>query len=199
MSFIFAKGKRNQIDGIALEILFEDYYDKVYRTAFSILLDTELAKDATQEAFAKAFNKIDTLREKNKFGSWVCSIATNICKDILKQVIIDRNKNISIYDSNGKTKEYMYELIDFNIPDKIYDNIEMRHELQYCINQLDKDTRIIINLRYYYEFTYREIAEIMNMKEGTIKTKIHRGKKKLAIILERYFDIKEVGDNVQKH
>lgn len=192
----FFADKKNSKAEAALEILFDDYYDRVYKTAYSVVLDAELAKEATQEAFIKAFRKIDTLRDKHKFEPWIYSITVNVCKDILKKVIVNRENNISIYDTEGNLKEYIHELSDFNIPEKLYENMEIRHELQYCISQLDIHTQIIINLKYYHDLTYREIAEITNTNENTVKTRMHRAKHKIAKSLERYFDVKGAGSNV---
>ena len=77
----------------ATEILFEENYNRVYRKAVSILLDTELAKDAAQETFLRAFSNMDTLKDKSKFSSWVCSIAVNVCNRMLMQKIKFRSKN----------------------------------------------------------------------------------------------------------
>ena len=155
-----------------------------------------MAEEATQEAFVKAFNKFDTLRDRSKFGSWVCSIAVNVCKDLLKRVIVDRQRNVSIYDRDGKIKDYIYELRDFNIPEKIYENIEIREELKHCIDELDTDTQMIINLKYYHDFTYKEIAEIMNIKEGTAKTRLYRAKRKIAKSLKSHFNVTGVENSV---
>ena len=193
----FFRNKKDTKTDAALEILFDEYYDRVYRTAYSIVLDVELAKEATQEAFTRAFSRIDTLRDKSKFGSWIKTITVNVCKDLLKNVIVNRQNNTSIYDYEGNLKSYIKELGEHRItPEKLYENIEMKHELQYCISQLDIQTQIIINLKYYHGFSYREIAEITNANENTVKTRLHRAKGKIAKSLEKHFDIKGVGSNV---
>lgn len=168
------------------EVLFTENYDKVYKIAVSILSDVELAKDAAQETFYRAFLKIDTLADKGKFSPWVGSIAVNVCNRMLKQKIKDRNKNVSIYDNEGNIRSSISELIDFEVPDNIYENAEMRKELKQCIHELDIELQQIINMRFYLEFSIEKIAECLNMKEGTVKSKIFRAKQKVA---EKYFKL----------
>src|SRR5690554_719020 len=67
---------------------------------------------------------------------------------------------------------------------------ELRQAVQQCIDQLSMDIQIIINLKYYYGFAYREIADMTGIKENTVKTKLHRAKQKIAKNLEKYLDTK---------
>ena len=189
MLFIFTnEDKEKWYDGI-LQALFADNYKKAYRTAYKIALDKELARDATQEAFLKAFLGIDTLRDKDKFSAWLCSITSNVCKDMLRQKIIQRDKSTSIYDDEGNTKEYIAELRDFNIPEIVYENKEIRHELKKHIYEMPNDIRQILILRIYRGLSYTEIAEQMDMNENTVKTKIHRAKERIEKKLRSYTDI----------
>ena len=174
-------------DDKAFEALFKDNYEKVYKASFFILFDGELAYEATQEAFLRAYEKIDSLKDKSKFAPWVCSIAINISKDILRKEIVERQKNTSIYNDNGSIKEFFNELIIFKTPDKIYEESEFRQKLEECLNELDPDLRKIINLRYDQAFTYEKIAKIMNTKIGTIKSKLHRANQQIAKKLINYY------------
>ena len=186
-------GNGKWYEGI-LQALFENNYKKAYKTAYKIALDKELARDATQEAFLKAFLGIDTLKDKDKFSAWLCSITTNVCNDMLRQKIIQRDKSVPIYDEEGNIKEYIVELRDFNIPEKVYENKERRQELKKCIYEMPIDVKQILILRIYRGLSYIEIAEQMDMNENTVKTKIHRAKEKIEKKLRSYTDI-EVGVN----
>jgi len=190
MIFTFTNEGQDKGYENATEILFEENYDRVYKKATSILSDTELAKDAAQETFFRAFLKMDTLSDKSKFSSWVCSIAVNVCNRMLKQKIIYRSKNMSIYDDEGNIRNNISELIDFNVPDNIYEDTEIRQELKQCIGELDMETQQIINMRFYTDFSIDEIAECMDMKEGTVKSKICRAKQKVAENLRKLTDVK---------
>jgi len=186
MFFNFINDKDDERYEYSIQVLFEENYDRAYNTAIAILLNKELAKDAVQEAFLRALLKIDTLRDKSKFSIWICSITKNICRDMLRQICKQRNRNISIYDEAGNIKNNIVELSDLNIPDKIYEDNEARQELKAFIGEMDSDTQTVINLRYFEDFTYEQIAEYMDIKENNVKVKLHRAKRK-------------VGDKIKKH
>lgn len=189
MILTLTNGSRNKDYENAIEVLFEENYKLVYKKTKSILSDVELAKDATQETFFRAFLKMNTLNDKSKFCSWVCSIAVNICNRMLKQKIKQKSNNISIYDDEGKIRSNITELVDFNVPDKIYEDTEIRQELKQFIGELDIQTQQIIGMRFYNGFSIHEIAEFMGIKEGTVKSKIHRAKLKIAEKIRNLVDI----------
>ena len=80
----------------AWKLLYSSNYDKVYKIALSIVIDREIAKDVTQEVFVSAFLKINTLKEIDKFGSWICTIAENTGKNMLKKKIKHNNRNVPL-------------------------------------------------------------------------------------------------------
>lgn len=180
MFFSFADDKNDKRYENSIQVLFEENYDSAYNTAIAILHNKELAKDAVQEAFIKAFLKIDKLNDKSKFSIWICTITRNVCKDMLRQICKQRNKNISIYDEEGNIKNNIVELSDFNIPDKILEDNEIKQELKAFIGEMDADSQTIINLRYFEDFTYVQIAEYMEINENNVKVKLHRAKRKIA-------------------
>ena len=176
------------------ETLFAENYNRVFKKAFFILSDIELAKDTTQETFIRAFLKLHTLEDKSKFRYWVIAIATNVCKRMLKQRITYKQNNMSIYDDEGNLKSYLPELVDFNVPERIYENNEIRQKLKQYIRELDIETGQIIMMRFYAGLSIKEIAKCMIMKEGTVKSTIHRAKKKLAEKIKRFVN-EGVNDN----
>ncbi len=194
MLMIFTnENKGKWYEGI-LQALFADNYKKAYKTAYKLTFDKELARDATQEAFLKAFLGINTLKDKNKFSAWLCSITANVCKDMLRQKIIQRDNSVPIYDDEGNTKEYIVELRDFNIPEKVYEDKEIRQEIKKCIYEMPPDVRQILILRIYRGLSYTEIAEEMDMNENTVKIKIHRAKERIEKRLRSFADF-EMGES----
>lgn len=192
MKFIRLSKEEGERYEAALQVLFEEYYDSIYKVALSITLDTELAQDATQEAFYKAFLKLDTLKDKGKFYPWLYSIVVNVCKDMLRLRSRDINRTIGIYDEEGKLRDYnIPELGNVCTPEDIYEDQERIQEIIECIEELTIEEQQILNLKYYHEFTYAEIAEILGIKEGTAKMKAFRARKKIIQKLE-IIECKEV-------
>jgi RNA polymerase sigma-70 factor (ECF subfamily) len=196
MFFSFTNDKDDERYEYSLQVLFEENYDRVYNVAIAILLNKELAKDAVQETFLKAFLKIDTLKDKSKFNIWICTITRNVCKDMLRQICKQRDKNISIYDEDGSIKNNIAELSDFNVPDKIYEDNEARQELKAVIGEMDIDTQTIINLRYFEDLTYEQIAEYMDIKENNVRVKLYRAKRKMAEKIKKYLAMGGVDKDV---
>jgi len=188
MIFSIDTDDKQKINGNSIMTMFEKSYQKVYRTAFVITSDREIAKDATQEAFLKAFQRIETLRDKSKFESWICSIVSNICKDMLIKKNKLKDKNIALYDNEDNVKHDIKEINAYVIPEAAFENKELKHELHKCINELALDEQQIIFLRFYNNFSYEQISKYMNLKKGTVKSKVHRAKEKILKKLKNYFN-----------
>lgn len=195
MIFIFTNDGNDERYEDSIQVLFEENYNRAYNTAIAILFNKELAKDAVQEAFFRALLKISTLNDKSKFSTWICTITKNICRDMLRQICIQKGRNISIYDDDGDVKN-IAELSDFNVPDKICEDIEIRREIKECMGELDTDSQQILNLRFFEDLTYEQIAEHMNINVNAVKVKLYRAKHRMAEKLKKHLDIRGVSKNV---
>ena len=107
---------------------------------------------------------------------------------MIRQKIIQRDSSVPIYDDEGNTKEYIVELRDFTIPEKVYESKEIRQELKKCIYEMPHDVRQILILRIYRGLSYNEIADQLNMNENTVKTKMHRAKERIEKKLRSFVD-----------
>ena len=186
MFFIFTNEKGKKWDELAGQLLVESNYARVYKMAFSITRDAELSKDIAQEVFYRAFLRIDTLKDRSKFGSWILSITANVTKDMLKQKILNRNKTVPLYGGDGNMRADLLNLRDDNTPEKLYENMEEIQEVLKCIDGLDIEDRLIIYLKYFEGFSYAQIAEQMGLKENTLRTKVMRAKKKISDKIKKY-------------
>lgn len=199
MLFIFANDKKPKWYEITGQLLFESHYERVYKMAFSITQDAELSKDIAQEVFYRAFLRIDTLKDGSKFGSWILSITANVTKDMLKQKILNRNKTIPLYDNDGNMKDDILSLSDKNTPEELYEDTEEIQEVLRYIDELDIEERQIIYLKYFEEFTYAQIAEQMNLKEGTVRMKVMRAKEKIINRIKKSMDMRGTGSNGERY
>jgi len=168
-------------------LLYENNYQRVYKTAFTIIQDAGLAEDVVQEVFYRAFSSIDSIKDKNKFGKWVCVIAVNISNNMLRQKIIHRNRNVPLYDKDGNIQSCVIELTTLNNLEEAYEDKEEMQEILNCIDGLDTEEKQIIFLKFYEDFTYAQIAEQIQMKESAIKMKVLRAKAKIARKLKKYY------------
>ena len=142
--------------------LIEEYGNKLLRTCYLILKDREEAEDVVQETFIKVFNKIDTFKEKSGLYTWIYAIALNLSRDRMR------------------TKKDFIELKDDWIGN---DDVESQVEINIDRNLLRKEIfemnplyREVLVLFYYEELSIKEISNLLNEKEGTIKSKLSRGR-----------------------
>ena len=100
-------GSKDKLYEDALSILFAENYERVYKLALSLTFDEELSKDITQTTFTRAFEGLSKLKDKSKFSAWVCAIAVNVSKDMLRKKINTRNTTVSLYDKNENLQEHL--------------------------------------------------------------------------------------------
>ncbi|MGA4722112.1 sigma-70 family RNA polymerase sigma factor [Fictibacillus nanhaiensis] len=160
-------------DTQAFSRLIKDCEATLYRVAKGILKSDHECADAIQEAILKAFKRINTLKHPQFFKTWLVRILINECYYIVKQ-----NKKIfSIENIN----EIAYEKVDS------FDVIE----IDKAIKQLISEQQVIIILFYYEEFSIKEIMEMLNLREGTVKSRLHRARLHLAKLLRFHFSEEE--------
>lgn len=166
-------------DTVAFESLVKEYQKMVFNVAYKILKDREDAADATQEAFIKAYKAMESFRQDSKFSTWVCSIATNVCYDILRKS--KRNKTQSLYYEYGE-QEQEIPLPDDNDnvnPLKVTTNSELRRYLLKAISSLEIEQREVVILRELNDYSYQEISDELDVSIGTVKSRLSRGRLKI--------------------
>lgn len=138
----------------------------VYRVAKSILNNEEDIEDAVSEAILKAYKNIQSLKQEIFFKTWLIRIvineSNNLYKKRAKEIAVDKDhfKNIKVNDN--------------------YKDLSLYN----AINSLDEDLRITTILFYFEDMKYKDIAKVINVKEGTIKSRLSRAKEKLYNILK---------------
>lgn len=150
--------------------------NQLYSTAFAKLNNKDLAEDAVQETFLKAYNKLDQLKEPKYFKTWITKILINECNDINKD---RKNEKVAI----NRLKESMKENTkSFDIEEKV------EFEKNDLLKDLTEKEREIFKLYYEENYTTSEISKHLNMNENTVKSFLFRTRKKLRVIkVSRFF------------
>jgi RNA polymerase sigma-70 factor (ECF subfamily) len=151
----------------AFGVLVERYDRAVYNLALRTLRDVEEAKDATQEAFFKAFRSLRTFRPGAKFSTWIFSITYHSCCDRLA-----RRKRYS-------DAELPERADDTPGPEQEAVRIDEARRLRAAIDVLPEKYRIVITLYHLQGRQYEEIARVLNLPMGTVKTHLFRAKELL--------------------
>ncbi|MFJ7666626.1 sigma-70 family RNA polymerase sigma factor [Lysinibacillus sp. NPDC097195] len=160
MEYAFLVSKAQKGDGEAFIQLIKHYELILYRTAKTFGLKDEDIADILQETVLTAFEKISTLKKAQFFNTWICRILLNNCYRFMRQ-----NKKIVTLDS-----ETLNELAH-------HDNLPI--ELEDALNSLEDNYRIALTLYYVNGLTTKEISELLDEPEGTIKSRLSRAKQYL--------------------
>jgi RNA polymerase sigma-70 factor (ECF subfamily) len=151
-----------------------------YNVAYRILNDGDLAADATQEAFIKAFKSIEQYRG-GTFKSWLMRIVTNTCYDQLRY---DQRRPTEALEPEDAEGDYAPHLVDpSEPPEDVTVQRELGEMLQSSLGLLPPDQRIVLILSDVEGFSYQEIAEITESNLGTVKSRLNRARAKLRELL----------------
>jgi RNA polymerase sigma factor (sigma-70 family) len=160
-------------DHEALSQLIDNYKDKAYNLAISIVKDRESAKDITQESFLKVLENIGRFRNESKFSTWLYRIVYN---ESLQQIL--SNKKICLTDVDViESEEYSYEM--FAAEDEYSEA-----DLYEAIERLEVNERYIILLFYLAEKSIKQINTITGFSKSNIKVILHRARKKLFKLIK---------------
>jgi RNA polymerase sigma-70 factor (ECF subfamily) len=161
-------------DQAAFARLVEAYQTPVYNLAYRMLGNTVEAEDAAQETFIRAYTRLDTYDPARKFSSWLLAIASHYCVDVLRR----RRMNYLSFDELPPMVEL--SMPRTTQPEQVVVSQQEASAVQRLLDTLPPAYRTPVVLRYWYDMSYREIAETMGVTESTIKTRLHRARAKLA-------------------
>jgi RNA polymerase sigma-70 factor, ECF subfamily len=179
---LLARGGREA----AYRELVRRYERPVFALLYRMVRDRELAEDLAQETFVKALNAIDSYRPEFKFSSWIFKIANNAAIDHLRRRELD---TLSLDGSpHAETPEAM-QATALQIgarqesPLDAVEAKELGGAIEAAIGRLRPEYRSCILLRHVEGRAYEEIAEILDLPLGTVKTYIHRARNELRVAL----------------
>lgn len=171
--------------------LIRRYQRPVFSLIYRMVRDRELAEDLAQETFVKVLKAIDSYRPEYRFSSWIFKIANNAAIDQLRRRGLD---TLSLDGSPHAESADAIEATSLQISDGAESaleevaNRELGSQIEAAIGQLRPEYRNCIILRHIEGRPYEEIAEILELPLGTVKTYIHRARNQLRILLADLHD-----------
>ena len=162
--------------------LLDRYQRPVFSLVYRMVRDRELAEDLAQETFVKVFNHLESYNPKYKFSSWIFKIASNLAIDTLRKkspetVSLDGSRNARTGEEIEATRISVAS--EDENPEQRLEAKQLGEEIEAAIGQLRVEYRTAILLRHVEGRPYEEIAEIMEVPLGTVKTYIHRARSEL--------------------
>ena len=146
-------------DREAFSVLAGGAVDRLYAIARSILRDTELAEDATQDALVRAWRDLPTLRDVDRFDAWLYRLVVRSCTDIGRHRRRWRAE-ITILQTEPRESDRASELAD-------------RDQLERGLRRLSDPQRTILALTYFVGLTSHEVADALDIPRGTVKSRLH--------------------------
>lgn len=165
-------------DAEAFELLVIRYQTPVYRLCFRMLGNAEDAADLTQEAFLKAWRSLDGFQFKAAFSTWLYRLTSNLCLDHLRSA--KRCKTLPLIVVSEDSEELAVDPPDpAPLPEEHVILSEEQQHLQTALAALPSEERQLLTLRVINELSYAEIAELLAIKEGTVKSRLSRVRERL--------------------
>lgn len=166
------------------EAIVSRYKNPLFNFVFRFLGDRDATSDVVQETFIKVYRNKDSYKTFAKFSTWIYTIAGNLAKTELQR---RKRKNQISINSWGEDEETM-DLPDGGpLPDRLVDSGIKNKMIQEALLKLPEVYREMVILRDIQEMSYEEIAEMMDISIGTVKSRINRGRAQLQELLRDIF------------
>ena len=190
------KGNRDAFGALVLR-----YQSQAVLIAQGVLRNFELAKDASQNAFTKAYFGLKHFRGAAKFKTWLFRIVVNEAKDTYRrEKSRGRFKLWSSRESENDEEESILEVIPSQdlSPREVFEKQEIRKRLEEAMNKLPERERGVFILRYLHDLSLEEVAETLSIAVGTVKAHLSHGTEKLKSILHEPARNHELSENARE-
>jgi RNA polymerase sigma-70 factor (ECF subfamily) len=162
-------------DQAAWEQVVRLHWRKVFNVAYQFVGSHEQAEDLAQDIFLKIFRSLDSFDRRANFQTWLISVSRNLCIDHYRSV---RKERQTI--DRDVTSEDLSPASPGASPLAMLENRDLAALLRQALQTLPESLRVAVLLRDIQELSYLEIAERLRLPEGTVKSRINRGRKELA-------------------
>jgi RNA polymerase sigma-70 factor (ECF subfamily) len=173
-------------DQAAWETIVRMYWRRVFNIAYKFVGRHDMAEDLTQDVFLKLYKSLDTFDRRANFQTWLISVSRNLCIDHYRSVRKERetiNRDVDAADLHPISHEVAADT-----------RLEQRDRvvlLRQALDKLAPTLRTAVMLRDIQELTYQEIADRLRLPEGTVKSRINRGRTELARQIQKLRDAQD--------
>jgi RNA polymerase sigma-70 factor (ECF subfamily) len=167
-------------DQAAWDQIVRQHWRKVFNLAYKFVGRHDEAEDLTQDIFLKIFKALRTFDRRANFQTWLISISRNLCIDHYRSVRKEREtmaRDVDASDLSPVSRE--------RSPLSQLEQVDLKQIIRQALAELPPALRQAVVLRYLQEFSYQEIADQLGLPEGTVKSRINRGRFELARQLRR--------------
>lgn len=161
-------------DEVAFQRLVEKHSEELYRFVARFVRSTAVAEDVVQETFVQVFQSAGSFDSAKRFRPWLFTIAANKARDHLRSRV--RRREVPLTSPGSAESEVSY--LDFladdqSEPGSVMEDEESRQRVREIVTRMPNNLREVLVLGYFQRFAYKEIAEVLSIPLGTVKSRLH--------------------------
>jgi RNA polymerase sigma-70 factor (ECF subfamily) len=172
-------------DTVAFEELVARHRDKVFARAFSMLRNEEEAVDLSQEAWVKAWQRLEQFQGDSSFLTWITRVTINLCLDQIRRNKRRRTESIEQLDEDLGGVERQMPVITTN-PTAGLEKTELRKKIDEALTKLSPEHRTVLVLHEFEDLEYKEIAKRMECSIGTVMSRLFYARRKMATLMAAF-------------
>ena len=170
-------------DAEAYRVLVERYERRIYHVVYGMVRSQEDARDLAQDCFVKAFQNLHRFRLESKFYTWLCRIAINLSIDHSRKM---KHRNHAAFDDERGASGGAQVVRLSSRRDNPSENVSRKQvytRIMTAVDQLPEDQRQVLILRELEDMPYKEIADILDIPEGTVMSRLYYARRRLQEVL----------------
>jgi RNA polymerase sigma factor (sigma-70 family) len=167
--------------------LMQLWYKRIYNFGYKFFMDHDLAMEVSQKTFISMYKNLPGLQDNARFKSWLYKIAVNYCREELRKKKGDRSLSFDVVWNREAEESPKWESAGqrFDNPESQLQRMELADILQQALSELNAEQREVVIMKEYEGLKFREIAEVLNISENTVKSRMYYGLDGLRKILDR--------------
>ena len=179
--------KAKQGDQNAQGKLVQLWYKRIYNFGYKFFMDHDLAMEVTQKTFISMCKNLQGLQDSARFKSWLYKIAVNYCREEARKTKSSRSLSFDVVWNREAEDSPVWEGSGqrHDNPQRQLEQLELSDILQAALFELNDEQREVVIMKEYEGLKFREIAEVLNISENTVKSRMYYGLDGLKKILEK--------------
>jgi RNA polymerase sigma factor (sigma-70 family) len=167
--------------------LVQLWYKRIYNFGYKFFMDHDLAMEISQKTFISMCKNLQSLQDNTRFKSWLYKIAVNYCREETRRKKGDRSLSFDVVWNRDAEESPKWESTGqrYDNPESQLQRMELADILQEALRELNVEQREVVIMKEYEGLKFREIAEVLNISENTVKSRMYYGLDGLRKILDR--------------
>lgn len=167
--------------------LVQLWYKRIYNFGYKFFLDHDMAMEVSQKTFISMCRNLAGLQDTSRFKSWLYKIAVNNCREEARKTKNSRSLSFDLVWNREAEESPIWEgsAQRLDNPERQLEQVELSDILQEALLELNEEQREVVIMKEYEGLKFREIAEVLNISENTVKSRMYYGLDGLRKILER--------------